>query len=219
MKTSLVRLAVYCLLLSPILSSSTCSSSDPSPSMGTFTYFMRSDLGVGNVDIYLDNEKVGTISHIYVPDCGNGDVNAKRKSGTYDLLAVGGTGKRWVGTSVFENGRCLSQEITNGSSGSGGGGGGGGSSSSCKGTWVSNPTYVSLTSVKDNRCGTGGLSLNFKNTSNTTLSMCYSVDSDKGLRSVFKPGETLTSYSCTPNPSIKVFVMPESTLSGCSCPF
>ncbi len=98
---------------------------EPKPTTGTYTFWIRSDLGVGNIQVSLDNSNVGTISHYDVDGvtCGKGDVNVEKPAGVYSYVATGDNGTKWTGTATFENGECFRKELILSGNGSGSGSG------------------------------------------------------------------------------------------------
>lgn len=87
----------------------------PQPATGTITFFARSDLGVGNIAITINNQTPGNLTH-YNPagvTCGAGDVNINLAVGIYSWSAKGATGTTaWGGTVTVVTGGCQNIEIT-----------------------------------------------------------------------------------------------------------
>ncbi|OOG17897.1 hypothetical protein BWD42_11380 [Sphingobacterium sp. CZ-UAM] len=95
---------------------------------GTVSFFTKSDLG--NIDIFIEGKKVGTIRHYHAGGvtCGQADVNVKEYEGTHSFTASSTNGTTWASSVTFTAGVCNTMELT----GSNGGGGGGGGNSNCK---------------------------------------------------------------------------------------
>lgn len=87
----------------------------PPPDTGSLTVYSKSDLGAGNIEVFIDNVSAGTVSH-FSPNgvtCGSGDVNIKKPAGNYTLTAKGTNGKTWGPVTIaIENGACKSFELT-----------------------------------------------------------------------------------------------------------
>lgn len=104
---------------------STCKKEKTEPSNpyggnnGQYTIWVRSDLGLGDIQVSIDNVLVGSISHYHSSgvNCGKGDVNVKLPEGTHSYIATSGSGGSWSGTLDFEKGECKTLELTLGSSG------------------------------------------------------------------------------------------------------
>lgn len=95
----------------------------PPPETGTLTIYSKSDLGAGNIEVFIDNVSVGIVSHFSPTGvtCGGGDVNIKKAGGNYALTAKGTNGKTWGPVTIsIENGTCKSFELTSNATGAGG---------------------------------------------------------------------------------------------------
>lgn len=86
---------------------------------GTISFFTKSDLG--NIDIFIEGKKVGTIRHYHADGitCGQADVNVKENEGTRSFTAASTNGTTWASSVTFTAGVCNTMELT----GSNGGGG------------------------------------------------------------------------------------------------
>jgi hypothetical protein len=89
---------------------------------GQLTFWTQSDLGVGNVNIYVSNQSAGTVSHYHANgvDCGMGDVNLVETAGTYNWKAIGTTGQIWSGIISIEAGKCQKIQLTGSNGGNNG---------------------------------------------------------------------------------------------------
>lgn len=81
---------------------------------GQITFYTGSDLGVGNITVYIEGSEVGTMSHYFTggPDCGSGDVNVVKDAGTYNWNATSQGGATWSGNISFLKGECRTMELT-----------------------------------------------------------------------------------------------------------
>lgn len=92
----------------------------PAADTGTLTVYSKSDLGAGNIEVFIDNVSAGIVSHFSPAGvtCGGGDVNIKKAGGDYALMAKGANGKTWGPITIaIENGTCKSFELTNNTTG------------------------------------------------------------------------------------------------------
>lgn len=82
---------------------------------GTYTFWVRSDLGVGKINVVVDNLSVGTVINYNSGGivCGSGDVNVVKKAGTYNWSARSTNGTIWSGSITFTDGVCQKMELTN----------------------------------------------------------------------------------------------------------
>ncbi len=91
---------------------------------GMYSFYVKSDLGAGNITVSVENKVEGTITgyHPTGVKCGEAFVNITRPAGSYNFKAVSQAGPTWTGTMVVSDGVCQSAELT--INGSGGGSGG-----------------------------------------------------------------------------------------------
>src|ERR1043165_2485669 len=75
---------------------------------GQYTFYTLTDLGHGNIDVYVSGQAVGKISHYHSSgvSCGGGDVNVTRSAGSYDWNAVAQDGATWNGSIDISEGTC-----------------------------------------------------------------------------------------------------------------
>ncbi len=81
---------------------------------GTITFWTRSDLKVGKINVTVNGVNQGNITqyHTNGVNCGSGNVNAKFNAGTYRFKAVADDGTTWESNVTFERGVCKTQELT-----------------------------------------------------------------------------------------------------------
>lgn len=84
-------------------------------------FWVRSDLGVGQIKVYMDNEYWGTISNFYANGvqcyAENSDYNLtvaeySARNEYYDFKAVADNGTTWEWAVTFKPGDCVSNELT-----------------------------------------------------------------------------------------------------------
>ena len=183
---------------------------------GQYMFWVRSNLGIGHIDMALDNQPVGTITHYYDNgvDCGKADVNVTKPAGTYSWSAKAQNGTTWGGTVTVEEGKCNQQELA------GGGTGGGGT------TCASTRALVSVVStVRGTVCGnTNSLTVVLRNNSNQDLAMTLQLQRangtwDCGTNGSVAPGATWSYYTCTPTGTYRYDAMLASDWLRSSCHF
>jgi len=136
MKKSHLSLILIAITISTLETSCKKSEEETNPfgtGNGSYSFWNKSDFGVGNIDVYVDGQTVGTMSH-YFPDgvdCGKSDVNFVKKAGTYSWNAASPSGATWKGSITIEEKKCSMMELTYS-----GGGTGGNCSNSLVGTWT-----------------------------------------------------------------------------------
>jgi hypothetical protein len=118
---------------------------DPEPDKGKASFWMKSDLNVGYIDVYVEGNFAGRISHYHQSGitCGDGDVNIIKPSGSYNWSAVSENGTKWAGTLTISKNNCIPIELTNSS-------GGGGSTTGQGLFWVSSDLGCGNISVNVN---------------------------------------------------------------------
>ncbi|MDA3866781.1 MAG: hypothetical protein PF489_08550, partial [Salinivirgaceae bacterium] len=83
---------------------------------GQAMWWINSDLGVGNINIYFRGYYQGQITHYYytTPDCGaNGCVTVSEENGTYSWSAEADDGyTTWSGTIDITGYDCSTMELT-----------------------------------------------------------------------------------------------------------
>lgn len=84
-----------------------------SAGQGKTTFWLSEDLGVGAIDVYIDNVWEGSISHAHAAgiSCGLGDVNYSGSKGVYSYEAVAANGAKWKGEFNLEDGKCKDVEL------------------------------------------------------------------------------------------------------------
>lgn len=130
----ILRLSVFVGLLSLISFQSSCSEPEPETepdtiiksTTGDATFWLASDLGVGNITVTLnDVSKIITGYYTSTPSCGaDSSANFSLSPGTYTYNASAGN-TIWKGTIIITSGECSKMQLTrsgeNGGSGSGNG--------------------------------------------------------------------------------------------------
>lgn len=132
---------------------------------GKYIFWIRTDLGVGNISAYLNGSYVGEINTYYTNgvNCESDyNLSVTQQAGTYTFKGVGADGTTWERSVTFTAGGCQTLELTNTNTGGGGGGGGGNSG---------NGKYVYW--VRGN-LGVGQISLYYDNTYEGRITKFYS---------------------------------------------
>jgi hypothetical protein len=186
---------------------------------GMVTFYLTSDLGVGNIAVSVDGQSRGTITQFHSGGvtCGSGNVNVTLSQGTHSLHAVSQTGAVvWNDTFDIDEGSCLPFELTY----SGGGGtttGGtttGGSTTggtttggtttggtTTGGACASMNSYISFVSVVYNSCtNNSGATFTFKNNSSQKLEVKVPIKLNDGTWSCQyaspNAGATFSVWAC-----------------------
>lgn len=192
----------------------------PGVETGTLTIYAKSDLGVGNISVYLDNQIEGTILRFHANGvtCGNGDVNIEKPDGSYSLKAESQSGTSWNGTISIFSGQCQTLELTKSASSGGGG------STTCP--WTSMISSINVINTQFGAfCNSkSSFVVNYKNTSNVKLitAICFKLkngtwgnSSDYGIAA----GATGRIFICdNATGEYKLYAMKYSDFAGCSFP-
>jgi hypothetical protein len=207
-----------------------CKKKEPEPETnnygsgnGMVTFYLKSDLGLGNITVSVDGQVKGTITQFHSDGvtCGSGNVNVTLTKGNHTLYAVSQTGSViWNNTFTIYEADCLHFELTyNGTGGTitGGTTTGGTTtgSSTTSGTTTGGTTtgssttggtttgctsynnYVSIVSLTYNTCGTGNdLKVTIQNNYMFRLAVQISIQRSNGT---WDCGVTTPSPGNTPN--------------------
>ncbi|MBO9632341.1 MAG: hypothetical protein J7578_04440 [Chitinophagaceae bacterium] len=82
---------------------------------GNYSFYATSDLGVGNIAVYIDNELAGTLTryHANGVECGKAEVNVIKSRGPHLFRASSQSGANWPERTInFEEGKCTAIELT-----------------------------------------------------------------------------------------------------------
>jgi hypothetical protein len=81
---------------------------------GKESFYIESDLGHGNISVYVDGTYQGTISHYHSSGitCGSADVNVTLTAGAHSFSATA-TGYSWSNTFTVAQEVCSSIKLTN----------------------------------------------------------------------------------------------------------
>lgn len=188
---------------------------------GQYTFYTTNDLGMGSINILIDNVNVGTINH-YSPggvSCGSGDVNVIKTAGSHTFYARAQSGTTWSGTLNFLEDICQIAELTgNGQINNGNNG----TNTGCgwdKGNLIQ---VVSSTSGGASNCN-GYFGLKLQNTSTTKLEVCVKLKKTDGTwdEMLNKVDGGQLSYggwwTCNGTGEYKIYAR-VSDNQACSCP-
>lgn len=115
------KIALPVILLSTLLAIlNSCKKEESNPfgkGNGQTTFWISvHDTASGRINVSIDNQLVGTISHYYTsalgPDCGKADVNPINSAGSHFLNAVANNGHTWSGSFNVEEGKCDAIQLT-----------------------------------------------------------------------------------------------------------
>jgi hypothetical protein len=139
------KISILLLVIFGLITINSCKKEeDPKPTNpfgngnGQCTFWIESNLELGNISVFIENESVGTITR-YHPNgitCGKGDVNVIKNAGTYNWSAKSPTGTSWSGVMTISEGECKTILVGDGGSNDDGGSGDNGTSSGDAIFWV-----------------------------------------------------------------------------------
>jgi PKD repeat protein len=187
---------------------------------GTYTFFIKSDLKVGNIDVTVNNVLRGTISqyHSNGVTCGQGNVNVALPAGTYAFSAKASDGTVWSDKITFEKGICKTQELTKNTNSGGGTTGG----TNCDWSTYSTSTALGI-ETKWGTCGADGLSIKITNKTSIKLETHFCIEEksgrwDCGAGSI-SAGSYTTYWSCGNTGRTKVWAMSKDEFNKNNCSY
>ena len=157
---------------------------------GQATFWVASDLGVGNITVTCNNatQTITGFSSTGVPSCGaSGCANFNLNPGTYTFSASGGS-LTWNGTITVTSGVCSKQQFTN----TGGGTGGGGTGTGQTTFWVATDLGVGNITVTCNNTTQTITGFSSTGTPSCGASSCANFTLNPGTYSYSARGGTLT---------------------------
>jgi hypothetical protein len=116
---SLFTILIGCILL---LNSCKKEETIESVNTGKTSFWCASDLGSGDINVVVEGQAVGAITHYNASgiSCGSSDVNIEKMPGTYTWSAQGNSNTTWGGTLTITAGECSTIELTAGGGSNGG---------------------------------------------------------------------------------------------------
>ena len=191
---------------------------------GTITFWTRSDLKVGKINVTVNGINQGNITqyHSNGVNCGNGNVNAKFNAGTYRFKAVADDGTTWEDNVTFEKGVCKTQELTKNSSPNNP------SSGTCN--WNSAVQCVKVTkAVVGTRCGNkNSVEVEWQNICNANIKVVcciqradgtWSCSPDGTFDTGMKPNQIISYYLCAGTGKYKIYAMSISDFLKNKCAY
>jgi PKD repeat protein len=191
---------------------------------GTYTFFIKSDLKVGNIEVTVNNVLRGTITqyHSSGVTCGQGNVNVTLPAGTYAFSAKATDGTTWKDNVTFEKGTCKTQELTK-SANSGGGAG-----TNCDWTSAIQCVQVNYARV-GTRCGTkNSVEIEYQNICNSNIKVVHCIQKADGTWSCWpdgtfdtglKPNQKVQDFVCAGTGKYKIYAMPITDYIKNKCPY
>jgi|GEM_PF-5714416 len=203
----------------------TLNAQTPTDNTGTITFWTKTDLKVGKINVTVNGISQGTITQFHTNGvtCGQGNVNAKFNAGTYQFKATAENGTTWQDNITFERGICKTWELwgntpTNPPTGGG----------NCD--WNSAVQCVKVTkALVGTRCGTSNsVDIEYQNICTTNIKVVCCIQNANGTWNCLpdgkfdaglKPNEKAGHFVCAGTAKYKIYAMPITSFLNNKCSY